>query len=279
MINVLRGELFRLCRRPQAWIMPALAVGFSALYYGILSLVHQFGAESDRVELRNSIAVVNVFESGVQIFGFFGTVLMVIVAASLIGSEYSWNTLRPLVARAASRSGLLSAKWVLVVLYTALMVLIGIVGSIVMSMLASLLTDTAISLPSDYWDDYAIGTIRWFVASIPYTVIGFAAALYMRSNAAGIAIGIGVSFVEPLFFGVVTLLSDVLETIQEYGIAWNVSKVTNISMHPEEGPASDFQSPVAASQVWQSAAILGIYVTIIVISSYIVFNRRDITSG
>lgn len=255
--------------------MPVLAVGFIAIFYAILFLVYQFGPTSDRPDMQESVMVSNIFENGMQMFGFFGGILMVIVASSLIGSEYSWNTLRPLVARASSRSGLLSAKWILVALYTLLMVLVGIVGSIVVSMVTSLLMDTSVSIPADIWDDFAIGAVRWFVASIPYTALAFAVALITRSNAAGIAIGIGVSFVEPLIFGLISLLAETLEAVQEYGIAWNVQQLANISTQDDGG----FMDPVPASQVWQSAGILGVYVAIFVVTSYVIFNRRDITSG
>jgi ABC-type transport system involved in multi-copper enzyme maturation permease subunit len=114
------------------------------------------------------------------------------------------------------------------------------------------------------------------VASIPYTAIAFMAALVTRSNAAGIAIGIGLTFVEPLLFPLLGLLSDVLDTVQEYGISWNVGVLTNISTQPG---GNGFQDPVDASQVWQSTGVLAVYVAIAVIVTYIVFNRRDITSG
>src|SRR5665811_613977 len=207
----------------------------------------------------------NIFEHGMQMFGFFGGILTVIVTSSLIGSEFSWNTLRPLVARATSRSGLLSAKWLVVVMYTVMMVIAGIVGSLVLSWVTSQLTDTTTSIPSDFWEVVAIGTVRWIVASMPYAAIGFAAALLARSNAAGIAIGIGLSFVEPLIFGLLTFASDIFETVQQYGIAWNVQQLVNISTQSDGG----FQEPVEASQVWESTAVLGVYVAVIVAATYL----------
>ncbi len=276
MINALQSEVFRLRRRPQSWMMLVLTVLFIALFYTIIYLVYQFGDASNRSDLRDSMRVLNLFENGMQVFGFFGGILMIIVASSLIGSEYAWNTLRPLVARATSRSGLLSAKWIVVFAYTALIVIVGVVGSILTATAVSLISDTTISLPGEYWDDFAVGTLRWFMASIPYTAIAFMAALVTRSNAAGIAIGIGISFVEPLLFPLLSLLSDVFDTVQEYGISWNVQQVTNISTQAGGG---SFQEPVDASQVWQSAGVLVVYVLIAVVVTYVVFNRRDIISG
>jgi ABC-type transport system involved in multi-copper enzyme maturation permease subunit len=278
MLHALQSELFRLRKRPQTWIMPILATLFIGAFYAVLYLVYQFASLSatDRADMRDSLKVSTIFENGMGIFGFFGGILIVIVASSLIGSEFGWNTLRPLVARARSRSSLLSAKWVVVFAYTVLMVIVGIVASMVIATVGSALVGNSISFSAGLWDFFVLGALRWVAASLPYAVIAFAVALITRSNAAGIAIGIGLSFVEPLLFGLLGLISDVFGTVQEYGIAWNVQQLSSIALH---GESSAFGDPVSTAQVWQSAGILAIYVAIFVAASFIVFNRRDITSG
>jgi ABC-type transport system involved in multi-copper enzyme maturation permease subunit len=276
MNNALKSELFRLRRRPQTWIMPILSVAFIAFFYAILYRVYQFGSEDDQPGLRDSIEVGNIFENGMQIFGFFGSILVVIVTASLIGSEYGWNTIRPLVARAQSRVGLLSAKWIVVALYTVFMVIVGIVGSLSLAAIFSVFTEGGLSsLPGGFWMDVVVGTGRWIVASLPYAAIGFAAALLARSNAAGIAIGIGISFVESLIFPLLTFVSDIFDTVQQFGISWNAEQLVSISTQPEES----FFDPVSASQAWQSTAVLTVYMVVIVAATFIVFKRRDIISG
>jgi ABC-2 type transport system permease protein len=274
MKHALQSELFRLKKRPQTWIMPVLVTGFIAAFYTVIYLIYHLGSVSDRDDMLESARVDNIFSNGMQIFGFFGGILVVVVASSLIGSEYGWNTLRPLVARASSRTALLSAKWVVVTLYTILMVLVGVLVSMVIAAIVSLLLGNEITLSSSLWDDYLLGTLRWMVATLPYAVIAFAAALITRSNAAGIAIGIGLSFVEPLLFGLLSLASDVFETAQEYGIAWNVQQLATLPTRPDS-----FSEPVPAEQVWQSTAILAVYMAVAVIATYTIFKRRDITSG
>ena len=277
MLHALQSELFRLRRRPQTWIMPVLALVFIVAFYTVIYLVYQIGDVSERASMKDSLKVSNIFENGMAIFGFFGGILIVIVASSLIGSEFSWNTLRPLVARAKTRNSLLSAKWIVVVAYTVAMVIIGMIGSMVIAAIGSALVGNSMSFSAGLSDFFLLGAVRWIVASLPYAVIAFAVALITRSNAAGIAIGIGISFVEPLLFGLLGLLSDTFESIQEYGINWNVSQLTSISR--QGGDSSTFGAPVSTEQAWQSVGILAVYVAIFVAASYIVFNRRDITSG
>lgn len=277
MLHALQSELFRLRRRPQTWIMPVLATAFIVAFYTVVYLVYQFGAASERDSMRDSLKVSNIFENGMAIFGFFGGILIVIVASSLMGSEFSWNTLRPLVARARTRTSLLSAKWIVVVAYTVAMVIIGMIGSMAIAAIGSVLVGNSMTFSGDLVDFFLLGAVRWIVASLPYAVIAFAVALITRSNAAGIAIGIGLSFVEPLLFGLLGLLSGTFESIQEYGIAWNVQQLSSISS--QGGDSSTFGAAVSTEQAWQSTGILAIYVAIFVVASYVVFNRRDITSG
>ncbi len=276
MIHVLQSELFRLRKRPQTWIMPLLASAFIVLYYGIGYLQYQSGSAADRLDMWQSVQQLSsIFENGMQIWRVVALVMIVVVASSLIGSEHGWNTLRPLVARSSSRSDLLSAKWIVVGLYAIFMVIAAVLVSLLAATVASLFMGGAVSLPVAVWDDMLLGTLRWMVATMPYAVIAFTAALMTRSNAAGIAIGIGLNFAELLVLGLLLEVIDGFETVVEYGINWNVQQLVNITTD-DGGSVLD---PVSTAQVWQSTVILTLYCVVCIVGSYLVFTRRDITSG
>lgn len=276
MVHVLQSELFRLRKRPQTWIMPLLASGLILLYYGIGYTQYQSGSEADRLDIRQSVQQLSsIFENGMQIWRVVALIMIVVVASSLIGSEHGWNTLRPLVARSSSRADLLSAKWIVVGLYTIFMVFIGVLVSLVAATLASVFMGAAVTLPVTVWDDMLLGTLRWVIATLPYAVIAFAATLITRSNAAGIAIGIGLNFAELLVIGLLLELTDRFEKVVEYGINWNVQQLVNITT--EDG--GTVMDPVSTEQIWQSTVTLTLYCVVAIVGSYWVFTRRDITSG
>lgn len=276
MRHLLDSELFRLRKRPQAWILPLVASGFILLYYGIGYLQYRTGSDTDRADMRQSVQQLSsIFENGMQVWRIVALIMIVVASASLIGSEYGWNTLRPLVARATSRGDLLSAKWVVVGLYTGFMVVMGMVVSLFAAATTAILMGGSISLPVVVWDDMALGLLRWTVAALPYAAIAFAAALVTRSNAAGIAIGIGLNFAELLVMGVLLELTDTFKTVVEYGINWNVQQLVNITTD-DGGTVMD---PVSAVQLWKSAGILLLYCAAAIAVSYRVFTRRDIISG
>jgi ABC-type transport system involved in multi-copper enzyme maturation permease subunit len=140
---------------------------------------------------------------------------------------------------------------------------------------ATLSMGASVLLPVSVWDDVLLGTLRWVVAALPYAIIAFTVTLITRSNAAGIAIGIGMTFAELLVFGILTGLTDGFEAVMEYGIMWNVQQLVNITTD-DGGSALD---PVSTQQIWQSTAILTFYCVAAVVASYLVFTRRDITTG
>ena len=276
MVDVLQSELFRIRKRAQTWLMPVLASVFIMLYYGIGYAQYRSGNEAERLDMRQSVQQLSsIFENGMQVWRIVALIMIVVVASGLIGSEYGWNTLRPLVARSASRTDLLSAKWIVVGLYSIFMVIVGVLVSLMASSIVSVFMGADISLSVAVWDDMALGTLRWVSATMPYAAIAFAAALLTRSNAAGIAIGIGLNFAEVLVLGLLLELIDGFETVGEYGINWNVQQVVNITT--EDGGA--MMDPVSTGQLWKSIVILAFYCVAAIVGSFMVFTRRDITSG
>lgn len=276
MRHLLDSELFRLRQRPQSWIMPLFASGFILLYYGIGFLQYHSRSDTERVDIRQSVQQLSsIFQDGMQVWRIVALIMIVVASASLIGSEHGWNTLRPLVARATSRVDLLSAKWIVVGLYTIFMVVMGVIVSLLAATTATILMGGSVSLPVAVWDDMVLGLLRWTMATLPYAAIGFAAALITRSNAAGIAIGIGVNFAELLVIGLLVESIGKFETVVEYGINWNVQQLVNITT--EDG--GTVMDPVSTAQVWKSTGILLLYCALAIVVSYRVFTRRDITSG
>jgi len=276
MVDVLQSELFRIRKRAQTWLMPVLASVFIMLYYGIGYAQYRSGNEAERLDMRQSVQQLSsIFENGMQVWRIVALIMIVVVASGLIGSEYGWNTLRPLVARSASRTDLLSAKWIVVGLYSIFMVIVGVLVSLMASSIVSVFMGADISLSVAVWDDMALGTLRWVSATMPYAAIAFAAALLTRSNAAGIAIGIGLNFAEVIVLGLLLELIDGFETVGEYGINWNVQQVVNITT--EDGGA--MMDPVSTGQLWKSIVILAFYCVAAIVGSFMVFTRRDITSG
>jgi ABC-2 type transport system permease protein len=270
MANLLRSELFRLRKRSQSWILLLIGFILVGLFYGAFVIAYYSLSGADRLDVQDGLRLENVEENGMQIALLFASILLSIMGASLIGSEYSWNTIRPLLARATSRNALLTAKWITLAIYTVLItVLIVTVTPFLFSALGSMITGESPSGDADIYRGLLFATGRILLVMLPTASLAFMLALVTRSIAAGIAVSIGLGFLEPAIFGLLGALSDTFDTIQKFGLAWGSTKLASIG----------YDENVTATEAWQGAAAMVIYTVIFVVISYVVFRRRDVTSG
>lgn len=272
MFYLLQSELFRLRKRPMSWVLPVILCGLIAAFYVIFYFAARHSSDSSQID---QLSLPWVFNGGGTFVIQIGTILLTVLASSIIGSEYSWNTIRPLLARAKSRGGMLTAKWLTVAFYTVGLIVIGMVVAVVASYIMSQIAGIDTGASTSLFQDIVVGTIRLMWAAAPYAALAFLIALWTKSNAAGISVGLAVFFVEPIVWLLLRQFNDVFKTIEKAGISWNANELINSNMHATSGNAF----AISTTRAWESAGILGIYIVIFVVLSYIVLNRRDVTSG
>jgi ABC-type transport system involved in multi-copper enzyme maturation permease subunit len=274
MFYLLQSELFRLRKRPMSWVMPVILGGLIAAVYVIFYFAARHSADPSRLD---RITLPWVFNIGGTFVIQVGIILLTVLASSVIGSEYSWNTIRPLLARARSRGAMLTAKWITTALYTVLLVVFGMVVSIIASYVMSRVAGLETGATASLFPEVVIGTGRLIWAAAPYAALAFLIALWTKSNAAGISVGLAVFFVEPIAWLLLRQFNTVFDTIEKAGISWNATELINANMHGARGDAA--AAAVSTTRAWESAGVLGIYVVVAVVLTYFILNRRDVTSG
>lgn len=250
----------------QSWLLIAIAFVLAGLFYGGFTIGAMVSTGATSEDLKSALPFDELPEFGLSMgLGFFGSVMLVIIASGMMGNEYSWNTLRPLVARARSRSALLTAKLLALLIYAAIftVVLSVLIGG--MSLVSSLIVGIDTGYSGAALQEAAWFAFRTLVINIPYLAVAFLLATAAKSNAAGIAGALGLSFIEPTVFGILTMLSDRFNSIQKGGLAWNTEQV----LFNWDG----------SSQAWTSVGVLALYTVVFVGLSYAIFLRRDVTSG
>lgn len=268
MLQLLRSEIFRLRKRPQAWILALIMVLAVGTFYVALAIAA--AVVSDPADAKDSLELANIFDNGMQIASLVGFILGVVMAAGLIGNEYSWNTIRPLLARARSRSALVSAKWITVGLYAAGLFVVGLIASIGFSVVTSALVGNSTGLSVDLLGEWVTDFGRILMSQLPYVALAFCLALITRSNAAGIAVGIGLAFLEPAVWGLLGLVTGAFDTVHKLGLEYPSTLLFN--MNTDAGSAT-------ANEAWGAAATLAAWIVIFVGLTYYFFNKRDVTSG
>lgn len=267
MHHLLKSELFRIRKRAQTWIMIALVLGFVLLFYGGFIIAHLARPESQNI--IDTLKLENIYDNGLAIVALIGSIVAVVFGSSLIGSEFSWNTLRPLLARARTRASLLTAKWLTVAIFIVVLSALGVLLTMVSATVGSVIAGEGSDLAAGSLIDFVAATSRVWVGLVPYAALALCLALVMRSNAAGIAIGIALSFAEPILFAILGQLTDVFRTIEKGGISWNSNRVLTY--------AGD--NNTSMSDAWVSAGVVALWVALFAAFSYWIFNRRDVTSG
>ncbi|HWV24777.1 MAG TPA: ABC transporter permease subunit [Thermomicrobiales bacterium] len=265
MFQLFQSEVFRLRKRAQSWILIVLTFLLVGVFYGGFTIGSFFATGANKDDLLRELPFDQLSDFGLSIgLGFFGGVMLVIVAAGMMGNEFSWNTLRPLVARASSRSSLLTAKLLALLLYTVVFSVIVAILVGVLSIVSSLIAGVDVAFSGGAVVDAAWFTLRMIVASLPYLAFAFMLATVVRSNAAGIAGALGLSFLEPTVFGLLGLISSVFHKIEKGGISYNQSQLMTWNGWGDE---------------WVPLVILLAYTVLFLAISFWVFLRRDVTSG
>lgn len=266
MENLLRSELFRVRKRGQTWMLVAVVVAIVVLFYGAMTIANAVRPDAAKLD---ALRLATIHDNGLGLMGLIGSVVVAVFAASLIGSEYGWNTLRPALARARRRSALLTAKWLTVALYVVGLAVVGVLATIAAAITATLVAGAGFDGSFATAVDAVAISGRFAAGFLPTAALALAVALLTRSNAAGIAIGIAFGFVEPLVFALLGALSSVFATVEKAGIAWNANRLFTFGGDPG----------ISSGDAWTSAGILAIWVALFVAVSYRVFARRDVTSG
>lgn len=277
-LPLLRAEIFKLSHRTMPKVLLLiLALGVIGLY-GLLLLTLQAEGVSDQdlADLRDSLRVAEARDTGLGLVQTVGTVLVVILAVSTVSSEYSWGTIRVLLPRAGSRPALLTAKLLLLLIFTLLAVLLGYLVALAGSYAVSLAEDLSIRLGADFLPQSLAAVLRTVYVILPYLTLGFVIAVLTRSTAAGIAITLSVFFLEGIATALIDGLGDPFDRIPDFLLSRNVSAVMAANqVAGTEVTDTDSDLPSA----WQGAAVLAVYIAAFVALSYQRFISRDVTSG
>ena len=247
--------------------MLAIAAGSILLLYAGFAIAHFFNPDSENV--TRNMRLDNIAEVGLILAQVVVPILAVVFGAGLMGSEYGWNTMRPLVARSTSRSRLLSAKWVAMIVFSVVLAIASVAAAMVGATLASLVSGEGFQADAGSLVDLVSLSARYSVILIPSAALAMTLATIFRSNAVGIAVGIGISFIEPIIFLLLKQLSDVFDTIEKAGLALNQVRLAEYGVDEDR----------TREQVLSSTGILLIWIVVLAALSFWIFRRRDVTSG
>lgn len=280
MVRLVRVELFKVRKRGMTWILLAVLVAFFCMIF--LGMYAAAGSASHGMSgagleaLKASLQFPNAFDMIFSTAQGIGGILLVILAASAVGSEYGWGTVRQMLSKRGIRSHYLGAKIVSLIIIA----LIGIAISLIVGFaLASFTTiQLAGSINWDFMSASYVGELfkmfGWTAfALLVYILLGVLFAVVGRSALVGIAVGLGYYFVERIAIGIFTGAGGWLAEIPNYLIGQNIN-----ALMPGNQPGSPFMATSTLPSLLHASVTLAVYCLVFLALSLYLFQKRDITA-
>jgi ABC-2 type transport system permease protein len=200
-----------------------------------------------------------------------GLILIAVLAASYVGTEYGWGTLRTALVRGIGRWQFVASKLLLLALLAAAALLVLCVATAISSTAAgSIAPAPATTLAAPSWGHAAVILVKGWVALTAFSVLAVFTTVLTRSSAAGMAIAIGYYLAESITVSILSGLVSWLDTVAHYLFGANLVAWANLEFF---GAGASSVTPLHAFLV------LLVYAVVLAALSFWIFERRDVTGS
>ncbi|HEX3303418.1 MAG TPA: ABC transporter permease [Thermomicrobiales bacterium] len=280
MIGSISAELFLLRKRAATWILLGIWTALAAFFAYILPYVSYRNETNtpdrfreDLVDLLPQSIVANVLGG----FPFFGGVLVLILGALTLGSEYGWGTLKTLFTQRPVRLNVFAAKLVALGIWLIPFVVLSFAVGAIASYLIARAEDASVDWPSAWLIVRGLAA-AWLIMAV-WAALGVLLGVLSRGTA--LAIGIGIIYglvIEGLISALldqVDVLSSLIKALLRAN-AYSLIAVlgTSTSDISGNGPGS-FSGPFVGGV--QSVLVLALYLAAFVAIAATVLQRRDVS--
>ncbi len=264
-----RWEWFKLRHRWVPWILLGFVLVIDQLLFWLVATL------SDDVSYQSTSENI---ANGLGFSAFFGPFVAVILAAVVIGGEYGWGTLRPVLSKGAGRWQLLASKIAVVILVTVGILVIMCITVTISGFIAEAVL-TAPETTETYGDISAVNLLalfgRMLYAFLPYITLALFLVVLTTSNGVGIALSMGYYIAENII--VVPIISNFSwsERIFTYLLGPNVSAWQSVPPNNDGGIATFG----GISDMAHGFIILTVYIAVLTAAAIALFLRRDIAGA
>jgi ABC-2 type transport system permease protein len=287
-IRLINEELFKLRKRLMTRVLLFVLIGIIIILYFLLLAVTNVtipahAAQNVEQEIQNLLGLPVSVPFALSLLASFGSVLSVILLASSMGNEYNWRTIRTIVISSESRFKLLGAKLISAGILIFIGMLIGVVAGFVMSLITTAIGGFTFNfdfLTGSYaWDQF-LQFWRTYYVLLPYVLLGFLFSIVGRSAMPGIALGIGIFFLESIITAFMVLAGGWIANIPDYLLYFNVRAITSMSSLPSQlGSGFAFgNGNIQLPTPTHAFITLGIYSVVFLVIAFYLFRKRDVTT-
>jgi len=299
MLKLIGIELFKIRKRWMTWILLAVLIGFFCMTtvggYANISrdpddmTAEEFEQEWESLEeWEASKAAFQFPDAFPHIFSIaqgIGTVLLIILVASMVGNEYRWGTVGQMLTRRGARFYYLGAK----LLAFIIVALIGLVFSLIVGVILISITSSLLA-GSINWD-FISASFVWELVQmfgrtasglLPYMLLAAMLAIIGRSAVAGIAGGLVYYWVEGIASEILNQGSGWSGRIPDYLTSLNVYAIMSLNqlngIAPAGGPMGFGETPTQLPGTLHATVTLVIYCLAFLAISFYLFRKQDLTA-
>lgn len=267
-----RWEWFKLRRRWVPWILLGFVLVVNQLIFWLVAaLTDDISYQSTAENIAN----------GLGFSAFFGPFVAVILAAVVVGGEYGWGTLRPVLSKGAGRWQLLASKISVVVLFTAALLIILCITVTISGFIAE-----AALTPDPQTEGY--GAISWvdllalfgrmIYAFLPYVTLALFLVVLTGSNGVGIGLSLGYYIAESVILVPIIAIFDWSGQVFAYLLGPNVDAWQAVPGN-EGNPASGIATIGGMPEMAHGAIFVTLYAVALAAAAIALFLRRDIAGA
>jgi ABC-type transport system involved in multi-copper enzyme maturation permease subunit len=274
-MNLVRWEWFKLRRRWMPWIILAVLLVYSQLGVWVNYLSYRTQPDGETYAsftLPHSIpSALNAACSDI------GIILTLILTASVIGTEYQWGTLRPVLAKGTGRWQYLTSKvlllWVLAVGTLLIIMAVTTASSLVAGALAGGAPEG--SSVSARRVDVPIAFGKASFVLLPYMALAAFFTVLTTSWAAGMAISVVYRFAEQIASVVFVEMSKRLDTVVSYMLGRNA----DAWMIAGDARSIDIgETLITFPSGLHAFLVLMVYTLVLGGLAFWIFQRRDVAA-
>lgn len=279
------AEFLKMRKRLMTKVLPVIMVGIIVLVNLLLLAISKASLPAGTPQrvpgnIDNLLGLSSAVPFALSLISSFGVVLAVILAASSMGNEYNWKTIRPALISCESRFKFLTAKLIAL----GLMILIGMAVAVLAGIIISLITNGIGGysydfgfLTGDYARQQVYQFLRTFFIITPFTLLGFMMSIAGRSAMPGIAAGIGIFFLESIVTTFMRLAGGWIAQIPDYLLNANMQAITALNQLPRGFGGMANSTGGTPPSVTHAFITLGLYALAFLALAYYLFRKRDVT--
>ena len=254
MTSLLRADLLKTGKRPMGWSMLAISLALVGL---VMVLFARFAPPEAGLVISFDYPLGLLF--GPQLLDQLGTLMLVIFGASLIGTEYRFDTWKNLLTRRATRVPFIVSKWITLVIAVVLGVVAVALWSQVLGALLGTGSDGGAMSLSSVLAQVGVYGLGWLVAG----TIGMLGAVVGRTTVAGIILGV----VWLIGEGIAASLVQLSERVAWIGDGLFTNASTNLLAYAGNTPAE--------WSMLHSGIVAAAYLIIPLALAAYMFHKRD----